>query len=234
VPPEQLPLPDLPPAEAPRLRLPDRIAPMQPTTADAPFDDPDYLFEPWWPGVRATAFAERGRVRLQVAGLADADAAFPELRDLPAQLAEDGVAIDGTLLVLDAEGRPDGELLRARLTGAGKRPGRAAYVASDLLWAGGQPVLKRRFRVRRDWLAAILAPGDRITVGHGYVGDGTLVAEALARFGIDGLSGRRLSARHHAGAAGDAWLRMPVVAAEPRPRPTLALLLRLPLVEPQA
>jgi bifunctional non-homologous end joining protein LigD len=207
---------------------------MQPTEADAPFDDPDYFFEPWWPGVRATALAERGRVRLQVAGLADTDAAFPELGDLPGQLAEDGVAIDGTLLVLDAEGRPDPDLLRARLSGAGPKAGRAAYVAADLLWAGGEPVVKRTFRVRRDWLAAILAPGDRITVGHGYVGDGTLVAEALARLGIDGLSGRRLSARHRAGAAGDAWLRMPVVPAEPRARPTLALLLRLPLDEPQA
>jgi bifunctional non-homologous end joining protein LigD len=206
---------------------------MQPGEADAPFDDPDYLFEPWWPGVRATAFAERGRVRLQVAGLADADAAFPELGDLPGQLAEDGVAVDGTLLVLDAEGRPDADLLRARLTGAGRGAGRAAYVAADLLWAGGEPVLKRTFRVRRDWLAAILATGDRITVGHGYVGDGTLVAEALARFGIDALSARRLSARHRAGPAGDAWLRMPVTPADPRPRPTLALLLRLPLGEPQ-
>lgn len=232
MPPEQLPLPRSPEEATPRLHLPDRIAPMQPAEADAPFDDPDYLFEPWWPGVRATAFAERGRVRLQVAGLADADAAFPELGDLADQLAEDGVAVDGTLLVLDPEGRPDPDLLRARLTGAG-RAGRAAYVAADLLWAGGQPVMKRTFRIRRDWLTAILATGDRIMVGHGYVGDGTLVAEALARFGIDGLSARRLSARHRAGPAGDAWLRMPVTPADPRPRPTLALLLRLPLGETQ-
>ncbi|RPH37064.1 MAG: hypothetical protein EHM90_00380 [Chloroflexi bacterium] len=234
MPPEQLPLPEYPEADAPGDRLPERIAPMQPADAPAPFDDPDYLFEPWWPGVRASAFAERGRVRLQVAGLADADTAFPELRELPGQLAEDGVALDGTLLVLDPEGRPDADLLRARLTGSERGAGRAAYVAADLLWAGGESVLKRTFRIRRDWLGRILAPGDRITVGHGYVGDGTLVAEALARLGIEGLSGRRLSARHRAGVAGDAWLRMPVTPAEPRARPTLALLLRLPLGDSQA
>jgi bifunctional non-homologous end joining protein LigD len=207
---------------------------MQAGQAPAPFDDPDWLFEPWWPGARALAFAERGRVRLQVAGLADATAAFPEVTELPAQLAEDGVALDGTLLVLDADGRPDADLLRARLSGVARGAGRAAYVASDLLWAGGEPVVRRTFRVRRGWLEAVLAPGDRITVGHGYVGDGTLVAEALGRLGIDGLSARRLSARHRSGVAADAWLRLPVVAAEPRPRPTLALLLRLPLGDPQA
>jgi bifunctional non-homologous end joining protein LigD len=201
---------------------------MQPAGVDAPFDDDDYLFEPWWPGVRAIAFAERGALRLQVAGLADALGAFPELGELTGQLAEDGVVLDGTLLVLDDAGRPDAELLRARLSG-GTLPGRPAYVASDLLWAGGQPVTRRSFRVRRRWLESILAPGDRVTVGRGYVGDGTLVAEALSALGIDGLSARQLSARYRLGQAGMAWLRAPIVPADPRPRPTLALILRLPL-----
>lgn len=203
---------------------------MEATAIDAPFDDPGYLFEPWWPGVRAMAFCERGALRLQATGMADALAAFPELSPMPEQLAEDGVILDGTLLVLDDAGRPDPELLRVRLRGA-ERPGRPAYVASDLLWAGGQAVVGRSFSVRRQWLEKILAPGDRVTVGRGYVGDGTLVAEALAALGIDALSARQLRARHRAGAAGDAWLRAPLTAAEPRPRPTLALILRLPLGE---
>jgi bifunctional non-homologous end joining protein LigD len=203
---------------------------MQATDIDAPFDDAGYLFEPWWPGARAVAFCERGALRLQVSGLADALAAFPELSSMPEQLAEDGVALDGTLLVLDDAGRPDPDLLRARLAGR-ERPGRPAYVASDLLWSGGQPVVGRSFGTRRRWLDAILTPGDRVTVGRAYVGDGTLVAEALTALGIDGLSARQLSARHRAGAAGEAWLRAPLTAPEPRPRPTLALILRLPLGE---
>jgi bifunctional non-homologous end joining protein LigD len=203
---------------------------MQPAALDAPFDDPDYLFEPWWPGVRAIAFAERGSLRLQVDGLADALAAFPEVVELTDQLAEDGVVLDGALLVLDEAGRPDAGLLRIRLDGAG-RPGRPAYVASDLLWAGGESVVRRSFRVRRRWLEAILSPGDRVTVGRGYVGDGTLVAEALASLGIDGLSARQLSARYRAGVADLAWLRAPITPPEPRPRPTLALILKLPLGE---
>ncbi|MGH2462585.1 MAG: hypothetical protein ACRDFZ_03030, partial [Candidatus Limnocylindria bacterium] len=135
---------------------------------------------------------------------------------------------------LDGQGRPDPGLLRDRLGGSRPRAGRAAYVASDLLWAGGEPVTRRAFGIRRQWLEAILAPGDRITVGRGYVRDGTLLAEALARLGIDGLSARRLSSRHRSGPAGDAWFRAPIVAAEPRPRPTLALILSLGLDDPQA
>ncbi|HEX6127493.1 MAG TPA: hypothetical protein VF071_00570 [Candidatus Limnocylindria bacterium] len=203
---------------------------MVPSPVDEPFDDRDYLFEPWWPGVRAIVFVERGALRLQVDGLADAVAAFPEIAELTAQLGEDGVVLDGTLLVLDDDGRPDPALLRARLDGRGL-PGRAAYVASDLLWTGGQPVTRRSFRIRRRWLEAVLEPGDRATVGRGYEADGTLVAEALASLGIDGLSARHLDARYRSGPAGGAWLRAPIVPAEPRPRPTLALILRLPLGE---
>lgn len=201
---------------------------MTATETDDPFDDPGYLFEPWWPGARAIAFAERGELRLQVAGLADAMGAFPEVRDLPAQLAEDGVVLDGTLLVLDDAGRPDAGLLRTRLDGR-DRPGRPAYVASDLLWAAGQPITRRSFRTRRRWLEAMLEPGDRATVGRGYEREGTLVAEALASLGIEGLSARRLGARYRSGPAGDAWLRASLTPREPRPRPTLALILRLPL-----
>lgn len=230
---EQLPLPVALrplPRDGPLRRLPARISLMLPTDVAAPFDDPDYLFEPWWPGARAIASSERGALRLQVAGLADAEAAFPELATLPEQLAEDGTVLDGTLLVLDADGRPDADLLRARLGGRG-RPGRPAYVASDLLWAGGQSVRLNAFRVRRAWLEAILEPGDRATVGRAYPRDGTLVAEALASLGVEGLSARLLGARYRTGPAGDAWLRAPISPAEPRSRPTLALILRLPLGE---
>lgn len=198
------------------------------TPVDEPFDDGDYLFEPWWPGVRAIVLVERGALRLQVEGMADAAAAFPEASELVGQLGEDGIVLDGTLLVLDDDGRPDPGLLRQRLDGRG-RPGRPAYVASDLLWSGGQPVTRRSFRIRRRWLEAVLEPGDRATVGRGYEADGTLVAEALASLGIDGLSARHLEARYRAGPAGGAWLRAPIIPAEPRPRPTLALILKLPL-----
>ena len=94
---------------------------MQATQVDAPFDDGGYFFEPWWPGIRALALAERGRLRLQADGLADATATFPEIGELLSQLGEDGVVLDGTLLVLTNNtfrGRPaadDDRLVRLRL-----------------------------------------------------------------------------------------------------------------------
>ena len=210
--------------------LPGRVAPMQPSAGFAPFDDPAYLFEAWWPGIRAQAWIEGRRLtRLRAEGLADALTAFRELSDeLPERLMEDGVLLDGWLLALDEGGWLDTELLRRRLAGD-RSAGRPAYVASDLLWTAGEDWQRRPFAERRTRLESVLLDGDRCVVSHALRGEGTLLAEALARFGLDAISARRLDARHRAGAAGDAWLRVPLVPEPVTERPRLALIQRLPL-----
>ena len=215
--------------------LPDRIAPMQATPGVAPFDDPAYLFEPWWPGVRALAWVEGGRlVRLRAEGLADALTAFAELGDeLPELLVEDGVVLDGWLLALDEGGWLDTALLRRRLAGD-PTAGRPAFVAADLLYSGGDPWGRRPFSARRQRLESVLRDGDRCVVSHALPGEGTLLAEALARFGLESLSARRLDARYRAGSAGEAWLRIPIAPVTGTERPRLALIQRLPFEEVEA
>lgn len=221
---------DLPLSPEPGAGLPDRVPVMQPSPGAGPFDDPDYLFEPWWPGVRAQAWVEGGRLtRLAAEGIADALAGFGELaEELPERLMEDGVVLDGWLLALDEGGWLDPELLRRRVTGD-RRAGRPGFVASDLLWSGGVAWHRRAFDARRRRLEAVLRDGDRCVVSHALRGEGTLLAEALGRFGLAGLSARRLGARYRRGPAGDAWLRLPIHPVEPAERPRLALIQRLPL-----
>lgn len=224
---------DLPiPAGVSDGRLPDRVAPMQATAGAAPFDDPAYLFEPWWPGVRALAWVEGGRlVRLRAEGMADALTAFSELgEELPQLLVEDGVVLDGWLLALDEGGWLDAALLRRRLSGD-RTAGRPGFVAADLLYCGGDAWARRPFSARRQRLESVLLGGDRCVVSHALRGEGTLLAEALARFGLESLSARRLDARYRAGSAGEAWLRIPIAPAAGGERPRLALIQRLPLEE---
>jgi ATP-dependent DNA ligase len=228
VPEEQL---DLQIPTAPPERLPSRIEPMQPSAGAGPFDDPAYLFEPWWPGVRAWAWVESGILtRLRAEGLADALMTFPELtEELPERLLADGVILDGWLLALDDGGWLDTDLLRRRLAGD-VAAGRPAFVATDLLWCDGSSWLRRTFASRRGQLETTLRNGDRCVVSHAVPSDGTLLAEALGRFGIAAISARRLDARHRHGPAGDAWLRLPVAPVPVAQRPQLALIQRLPLL----
>jgi len=96
-------------------RLAHRVRPMLPTEGEGPFDDPAYLFEPWWPGIRAFVSVEDGRVHVRAEALGDPAPRFPELAALPLLVRADGVVLDVTLMVLDADGRPSTRLLDARL-----------------------------------------------------------------------------------------------------------------------
>jgi hypothetical protein len=66
-------------------------------------------------------------------------------------------------------------------------------------------------------------------VSHALRGEGTLLAEALARFGLEAISARRLDGRYRFGGSSDAWLRIGLTAATSTERPRLALIQRLPL-----
>jgi bifunctional non-homologous end joining protein LigD len=227
-------------------RLPERITPMRPTDGEGSFDDPRYFFEPWWPGIRALVMVEAGVVRLRAEALTDPTPVFPELAGIAGLVRADGVVLDATLMVLDARGRPSHTLLERRLRGGGGSTGggggesstaagssglagTAALVVSDLLYLAGASLAGRPFGERRGELAALMAPSPWCLAGRGFVGDGTTVAEALGAMGFRALSARRLDAPLRTGAAGDAWYRVPVLAAPRELPPLLAVFRRLPL-----
>lgn len=203
---------------------------MLPVGGVAPFDDPAWFFEPWWPGASALAYVEDFQVRLQLEHLADPMAAFPELSSMGADFANDQLVVEGSLLVLDDEGRPDQDLLRQRLSEPGSRGGTPAFVASDLLYDLGEPLLGLPFEKRRQRLSAVLTDTDRVVVSRGFRGEGTTLAEAITSMGLTEISARLLSGRYRPGTRDESWLRVPVVEAPTMPtRPLLTLLQRLPL-----
>ena len=227
--PDQLTLAFETPEPGPRVP---RIRAMTAVDVPAPFDDEGWFFEPWWPGSPAMAVVEGGRLRIAMDQLADPAHAFPELCVLVDQLAADGVALAGTLLVLDGDGRPDSELLRARLVDPDLRTGTGAFVASDLPWADGRSLAAWPFAQRRARLLELLEDGDRAMASRGLRGEGLTLATAVASMGLAAISARRLAARWSPGPSPDAYLRLPVLApTAPETRPLLVLLQRLPLHE---
>lgn len=209
-----------------------QLRPMLPLAAEAPFDDPEWFFEPWWAGASVLLYLEAGQLRLQTEHLADPLQAFPELRGIGRHFADEGLIVEGALLVLDEEGRPDSDLLRRRLAaeGAGDRRGQPAIVCSDLLYERGLSLLGLPFQRRRDRLAAQLTDGERVVISRGLRGEGLTLADALASMGLHEISARQLSARYRPGQQDAAWLRLPVSETPARhARPLLAVLQRLPL-----
>jgi bifunctional non-homologous end joining protein LigD len=210
--------------------IPLRLKPMLPAAGDAPFDDPNWFFEPWWPGASALAYIEDFKVRLDIEHLADPLAAFPELARIGEDFAHDQVVVEGALLVLDDEGRPDPDMLRHRLTAPGSLDGTPAFIASDLLYDLGEPLLELPFEQRRARLAEALTDTPRAVVSRGFRGEGTTLAEAILSMGLTEISARLLSGRYRPGTRDESWLRVPVVETPAVPtRPLLTLLQKLPL-----
>src|SRR5213595_3612044 len=92
---------------------PDRLRPMLPMTAAAPFDSSEYAFDVAWDGVRALASVDRDRVGLWGRTLLDLTGRYPEVQVL-ANLLPPETIVDGELIVADPEGRPDAVALARR------------------------------------------------------------------------------------------------------------------------
>ena len=154
-----------------------------PPTGGSPFDDDERFFEPWWPGAHVFLCRSGDRVELRTEHLSDPLAAFPELRDVAERLSGDGIIVEGTLLALDAEGRPDARLLRRILTGGSGEEAEGALVASDLVYHEGRSLARHPFVERRRRLASILPASDRCVLSRGLVGEGVTLGRAVASLG---------------------------------------------------
>src|SRR2546421_9072436 len=134
--------------------FPNAVRPMQAVSAEAPFAADDYIFEVKWDGLRALVFVEPdGVVHVHDRGLNDITDRLPELKSLGSQVPP-GTVLDGELVATDADGRPDYQALRERLS-AQPGPGTPlAYLAFDLLYLEGksqlrQTLLRRKARLRK-------------------------------------------------------------------------------------
>ncbi|MFO7531236.1 MAG: hypothetical protein R6W93_02155 [Candidatus Limnocylindrales bacterium] len=205
-----------------------------PLVADGgpPFDDDERFFEPWWPGTPAFLRREGDHLEMRTQHLCDPLQGFPELHSLLSSLAAERLIIEGTLLALDRDGRPDAALLRRRLSGrrAPEDPAEGAFVAADLPWLEGRSLAHEPFVERRRRLAQLLADSPHGVLGRGVVGEGRMLARAAARMGLLAISARRLDARWGSGRVGDQRLRLTVEEQPIGPtRPFLVLIERLPL-----
>jgi bifunctional non-homologous end joining protein LigD len=205
-----------------------------PLVADGgpPFDDDERFFEPWWPGTPAFLRREGDHLEMRTQHLSDPLQAFPELRSLLPSLAAERLIVEGTLLALDRDGRPDVALLRRRLSGR-RGPedfAEGAFVAADLPWLEGRSLEREPFVERRRQLAQLLAESAHGVLGRGVVGEGRMLARAAASMGLLAISARRLDGRWGRGRLGDERLRLTVEEPPIGPaRPFLVLIERLPL-----
>ena len=95
--------------------LPEFIDPMKATSADKPFDDPDWFFEVKLDGYRVEAVVDSGKTRLWTRNKQDAARYFPDLAGAkPTWINAQQAIVDGEVVALDEEGNPAFSLLQDR------------------------------------------------------------------------------------------------------------------------
>ena len=205
------------PRSIPLARGPDAqppfLEPMLATPGSAPFDGDDWLFEPKWDGYRVQAIIAAGKVELRTRNRHDAGRYFPELLGPPTWLAAPEAIVDGEVVALDDEGRPDFGLLQARLGGgfsssdlpaspdakaAGKRAP-LVFMAFDLPWCAGRSYVDVPLEERKEILRLVLREHSRVRYAGHVARDGVAFYAAAAAQGLEGAMAKHRLSRYEAG-----------------------------------
>ncbi len=195
--------------------LPQDLAPMLPTTGRRlPRKPEPWAFEVDWGGFRVLVAAYGGRLTVSSDG-ANVLASFPELRALGLQLGSRQVLLDGELVLLDAAGRPDADLLRQR-AGAAKpgarllREAPVQLMVTDVLHAEGSSLLEAAYDDRRTVLEGLAVGGSHWQVPPSFPGAGQSVLDAAAQQGLPGVLAKRRTSPYRPGAVSDDWRAIPI------------------------
>jgi DNA ligase-1 len=171
-------------------------------------------FEFKWDGIRALLHWDGRTLRLFSRNAKDLTAAFPELHALADQLGPRSAVLDGEVVALDGEGRPDFGLLQQRLGRVGEANVRgaarvvpASYLLFDLLHLDGQDILGQSFRERQRLLRGLKLEGPAwSTTRHDT--DGAAMLRTSQAMGLEGVVAKRLDSPYQAGARNFNWVKL--------------------------
>jgi bifunctional non-homologous end joining protein LigD len=189
--------------------LPAGLAPMRAIPGPLPRGT-GWAYEMGWPGVRAIARVEGGRLDLADASGDDIGPKFPELRALAERLGTTQALFDGVVLRLAPGPRPDE--VEARLGASASRIRRLAehepviYLIVDLTHLDGRSLLGSPYRERRAQLDELALVGPVSQVPPIFEGHGREAMRASQDQGLDGVIAKRLSSPYRAGQASPDWI----------------------------
>jgi bifunctional non-homologous end joining protein LigD len=195
-------------------KMPDKLEPMHAELADAPFNKPDWMWEPKLDGYRILAFVDRGRVTLRSRRGLELAAAFPGVSAAIAEQGVDGTILDGELLAFDASGKPSFNALQNRFQlktereiAAAERSTPVVFYAFDMPFFAGVDLRKAAYADRRRYLAQCLLPSAAVQLVHA-VEDGVQLYSAVLASGLEGVIGKRKDSKYESGRRSKAWVKV--------------------------
>jgi bifunctional non-homologous end joining protein LigD len=204
-----------PPDQDGRQPMPERLVPMLARLGKLPTDQEGWSFEVKWDGIRAIAYIQPGRLRLESRSLNEITAGYPELRGLLDDLGMREVVLDGEIVAFDDRGNPSFEQLQRRMHVTGPAAVKrlssevpVVYAIFDLLYLDGLSLIERPYRERRAALEGLGLEGSCWRVPAAHAGDGQALLDATKAQGLEGIVAKRLDSCYEPGRRSGAWLKI--------------------------
>jgi bifunctional non-homologous end joining protein LigD len=206
-----------PPSDPEREPMPERIVPMLARAGDlpAPAVQKQWSFEVKWDGVRAIAYVQPGRLRLESRNLREITDSYPEVRGILRNLGMREAVLDGEIVAFDETGKPSFGRLQQRMHVTAPASVRrlaasspVVYAVFDLLYLDGRSIMGLPYSERRQALESLGLEGPAWRVPAAHPGAGTRLLQATDQQGLEGIVAKLLSSRYEPGRRGGAWLKI--------------------------
>lgn len=185
--------------------------PMLARVSEKPFNDPDWLFEVKWDGVRAVAYVDE---KLSIRSRNDKELImnFPELQELK-QLTSEAV-LDGEIIVMK-EGKVDFQLVTQRTQVSNQRDVEylraktpATFIVFDILEKDGESLIDLPLNERLQILEQVLGQGKHVVRSQTVEEKGVEYFEAAIRKDLEGIMAKRKESTYQPGIRSGDWLKI--------------------------
>ena len=205
-----------PPDDPDRVAMPERLVPMMARPSDKlPRPERGWSYEVKWDGVRAIAYVQPGRLRLESRNLNEITDAYPEVRGILTDLGMHEAVLDGEIVAFDDNGRPSFERLQSRMHVTSPNAVRrlmgstpVVYAIFDVLYLDGHSLMELPYTERRERLEQLELGGPAWRVPSVHRDAGKRLLEATASQGLEGVVAKRLDSHYEPGRRTGAWLKI--------------------------
>lgn len=191
------------------------IKPMEPVLYHEAFDDPAYLYQVKWDGVRSLAYTDGG-VRLINKHLNERTEQYPEIACSLTYLP-DGTVLDGELVALGDGGKPDfyRVMKRELARGSGKiaeltRRVPAFYMVFDIIAWGGEDLTGEALQKRQGRLTEGVRAGEHVQIVESVPERGRALFDTVEKEDLEGIVAKRGDSPYLVGVKSELWKKIKV------------------------
>jgi bifunctional non-homologous end joining protein LigD len=188
--------------------IPECLSPMLATLTTEPFNNEDWIFEIKWDGYRAIAYNNNGSVDLKSRENQNYVKDYPPV----VSAIKDwniNVVVDGEIVVLDEEGKPDFNGLQGWKRHRDESV--IFYYVFDLLWLDGYDLRELPLIERKNLLKQIVPENSLIKYSDYIEEHGRELFQTVASHGYEGIVAKRKQGLYWCGRRTRDWLKLPVV-----------------------